>query len=181
MSTVPARAPAGRAGSPRPKTAGPRNAPAYDYVLAVGPGRSGTTLLYRLLAAHPQFSSPGIKEAHCYRSARRLERALARPRGTGAILLDVADTAWSDPRLVRVSAIAESGTRILVVLLLRRHAERARSLIAYRLSRALPALPACSRAPAGWNARRSATPWTRRRWSASSRSARTCSSSTSRR
>ena len=116
--------------------------PAYDYVLAVGPSRSGTTLLYRLLSAHPAFSAPEIKEAHYYRSARRLGRALGRLRGTGAMLLDVADTAWSDRRLVRVSALAAGGIRILVVVLLRRHRDRARSTMAYRASRVLPALPA---------------------------------------
>ena len=99
----------------------PRRAPgpAYDYVLAVGPGRSGTTFLYRALNAHPGFRAPEIKEAHYYRSARRLERALAGLRGSGAMLLDVADTAWSDPRLDRVSALAADGVRILLVVLLR--------------------------------------------------------------
>ena len=116
--------------------------PAYDYVLAVGPGRSGTTFLYRALNAHPGFCAPEIKEAHYYRSARRLERALARVRGSGAMLLDVADTAWSDPRLARVAAPAEAGMRILIVVLLRRHRDRARSTMAYRRSRVLPALPA---------------------------------------
>ena len=130
-------------------TAGPQDAPAYDYVLAVGPGRSGTTFLYRLLAAHPQFSAPGIKEAHCYRSARRLERALASLRGTGAMLLDVADTAWADPRLDRVSGLAAGGIRILVVVLLRRHRDRARSVMAWRRSRVLPAIPAWLAGPGG--------------------------------
>ena len=116
--------------------------PAYDYLLAVGPGRSGTTFLYRALNAHPAFCAPEIKEAHYYRSARRLARALRGLCGSGAVLLDVADTAWSDPRLARVSALAARGTRILLVVLLRRHRDRARSTMAYRRSRVLPALPA---------------------------------------
>ncbi len=66
----------------------------YDYVLAVGPSRSGTTFLYRQLIAHPSFAASEIKEAHYYRSAHRLGRALRGLRGTGAVLLDVADTAW---------------------------------------------------------------------------------------
>ena len=123
--------------------------PAYDYVLAVGPSRSGTTLLYRLLNAHPGFSAPEIKEAHYYRSARRLERALGRLRGTGAMLLDVADTAWSDRRLARVAALAGRGRRILVVVLLRRHRDRARSTMAYRASRVLPAFPGWLSGPGG--------------------------------
>ena len=111
----------------------------YDYVLAVGPSRSGTTFLYRRLNAHAAFSAPQIKEAYYYRSARRLERALVTLRRSGAMLLDVADTAWSDPRLVRVAAL---GCRILIVVLLRRHRDWARSTMAYRRSRVFPALPA---------------------------------------
>ena len=116
--------------------------PAYDYVLAVGPGRSGTTFLYRLLNAHPAFCSPEIKEAHYYRSARRLARALGRLRGSGAMLLDVADTAWSDPKLSDVASLAGSGWRILVVVVLRQHRDWARSTMAYRRSRVVPAIPA---------------------------------------
>ena len=123
--------------------------PAYDYVLAVGPGRSGTTFLYRRLNAHPGFSAPEIKEAHYYRSARRLARALEGLRGSGAMLLDVADTAWSDPRLARVAALVRGGRRILVVVLLRRHRDRARSTMAYRRSRVLPALPGWLAGPGG--------------------------------
>ena len=123
--------------------------PAYDYVLAVGPGRSGTTFLYRALNAHPGFRAPEIKEAHYYRSARRLERALGGLRGSGAMLLDVADTAWSDPRLDRVSNLAAGGTRILLLVLLRPHRDWARSMLAYRRSRVLPALPALLAGPGG--------------------------------
>ena len=48
----------------RPGAAADRAAPVYDYVLAVGPHRSGTTFLYRALAAHPGFRAPEIKEAY---------------------------------------------------------------------------------------------------------------------
>ena len=122
--------------------AAPGTGPAYDYVLAVGPGRSGTTFLYRLLNAHPAFCSPEIKEAHYYRSARRLERALGSLRGSGAMLLDVADTAWSDPQLSDVAGLARRGWRILVVVVLRQHRDWARSTMAYRRSRVVPAIPA---------------------------------------
>ncbi len=101
--------------------------PAYDYVLAAGPGRSGITFLYRALNAHPGFSAPEIKEAHYCRSARRLERTLGDLRGSGAMLLDVADTAWSDPRLAAVAALVRGGRRILVVVLMRRHRDWAPS------------------------------------------------------
>lgn len=48
--------------------------PTYDYILAVDPGRLGTTFLYRLPNTHPGFRAPEIKEAHYYHSARLLER-----------------------------------------------------------------------------------------------------------
>ncbi len=128
---------------------GPCGGPAYEYLLAVGPSRSGTTFLYRLLSAHPAFRAPEIKEAHFYRSARRLDRALARLSGTGAILLDVADTAWSDRRLARVAALSGKGRRILVVVLLRCHRDQVRSTMAWRASRVLPALPAWLAGPGG--------------------------------
>ena len=115
--------------------------PAYDYVLAVGPSRSGTTFLYRALNAHPGFCAPEIKEGHYYRSPRRLERALGDLRGTGAMLLDVADTAWRDPRLDRVRGLAAGGVRTLLVVLVRRHRDRARSVMAWRRSRVWPAIP----------------------------------------
>ena len=107
----------------------------YDYLLVVGPGRSGSTFLYRLLNAHPAFAATQIKEGHYYRSARRFERARRRLPGPDAILLDVANTAWADPRLAAVAALRRRGWRILVVVLLRRHRERAVSVMAYRESR----------------------------------------------
>ena len=116
--------------------------PVYDYVLAAGPSRSATTFLHRLLITHQAFCAPEIKEAYYYRSRRRLERALGGVRRSGAILLDVADTAWSDPRLSRVANLAAHGVRILIIVSLRRHRDRARSTMTYRRSRVLPALPA---------------------------------------
>ena len=115
------------------------SAAAYDYVLAVGPGRSGSTYLYRLLNAHPAFEAPAIKEGHYYRSPGRFERARRRQRGARAILLDVANTAWADPRLGRVSELVRNGHRILLIVLLRPHRERAASVMAFRRSRVLPA------------------------------------------
>ena len=117
--------------------AGPR----YDYVLVVGPGRSGSTFLWQLLTAHPAFAGPRIKEGYYYRSARRYRRAR---RGLGgALLLDVANTAWADAGLDRLPAPRR---RVLLVVLLRRHRDRAVSVMAYRKSRALPDVWAGGRA-----------------------------------
>ena len=45
--------------------------PSCDYLLVVGPGRSGKHVLYRLLNGHAAFESPAIKDAYYYRSPRR--------------------------------------------------------------------------------------------------------------
>ncbi len=113
--------------------------PRYDYLLVAGPGRSGSTFLYRLLDRHPALCAPVIKEGGYYRSPRRFERARRRI-AAGAILLDVSNLAWCDPALERLTAIRRNGRRILVVVLLRRHRERAASGVAFRRSRVLPAL-----------------------------------------
>ena len=117
-------------------------APVYDYVLAVGPGRSGTTLIYRALAAHPSFAAGPIKEAHYYRSQRRLRRARRAARRAGATVLDVADKAWRDRRLDAVRSLTDGGWRVLLVVTMRRHRDWARSTVGYRRSRVLPAIAA---------------------------------------
>ena len=84
---------------------------ACDYLLVVGPGRSGSTFLYRLLKGRT-FESPAIKDAYYYRSQRRFERALRRIRAAdaAAVLLDVANLAWRDPRLMAgVAALRRRG------------------------------------------------------------------------
>ena len=109
-----------------------------DYLLVAGPGRSGSTWLYRALDAHPAFAPPVAKEGFRYRSVRRFERAL-RLAG-GSILLDAANLAWQDPALENIAALRDRGHRIVVVVLLRRHTDRAVSVIGFRRSRVLPAL-----------------------------------------
>ena len=122
-------APVGAAGP------GPRH---YDCLLVAGPGRSGSTWLYRALKAHPAFCAPAVKEGYGYRSVRRFERALA--KAGGRIALDAPNRAWRDPALANLAALRDRGHRILVVVLLRRHPDRAASVIAFRRSRVLPAL-----------------------------------------
>ena len=110
---------------------------ACDYLLVVGPGRSGSTFLYRLLKGRT-FESPAIKDAYYYRSQRRFERALRRIRAAdaAAVLLDVANLAWRDPRLMAgVAALRRRGRRVRLVVLLREHRARAVSVMAFRRSR----------------------------------------------
>lgn len=112
--------------------------PSYDYVLVVGPGRSGSTYLFRLLNGQAGFTSPEIKEGYYYRSARRLARMHRQLPESGGLLLDVANLAWRDPALQRVTELGHGGCRVLLVLLLRSHRDRARSMLAFRRSRVLP-------------------------------------------
>ncbi len=112
--------------------------PNYDYVLVVGPGRSGTTFLYENLKLHPGFAFPEIKEAGYYRSLRRFCRGRERLREgeAGGILADVSNLAYKDRALGEgVSRLKRHGVRVLLVVLLRDHLERARSIFRYRRSR----------------------------------------------
>ena len=112
----------------------PDGAAAYDYLLVVGPGRSGSDFLYRRLKDHPAFAFPEIKEGYYYRSPRAFRKA--RARGGGRVLVDVANLGYRDAALAPgVRALLADGARVLLVLLLRDHRERARSMIAFRRSR----------------------------------------------
>lgn len=110
----------------------------YDYLLVVGPGRSGTTFLYEHLRLHPRFAFPEIKEAGYYRSLRRFRKGRGRLREgeAGRILADVSNLAYKDRALGKgVSRLKRHGVRVLLVVLLRDHRERARSIFRYRRSR----------------------------------------------
>lgn len=109
---------------------------AYDYLLVVGPGRSGSEFLFRNLLAHPAMVSPELKEGYYYRSPAAFHRARAAAGGPGTVLLDVANLGYRDPALVPgLGRIREEGVRILVVALLRHHGVRAESMMRFRRSR----------------------------------------------
>ncbi len=109
----------------------------YDYLLVVGPGRSGSEFLYRLLRGHPNFVFPEIKERYYYRSPRAFRRARRRLDGRGQLLCDVANLAYADAKLSRsVDDLGEEGFRVLLVVLLRDHRDRAISMMQFRRSRA---------------------------------------------
>ena len=106
----------------------------YDYLLVVGPGRSGSEFLYRLLRNHPSFVFPEIKERYYYRSPRAFRRAQKQLQEQ--ILCDVANLAYADTKLSRsVDALREEGFRILLVVLLRDHRDRVISMMQFRRSR----------------------------------------------
>ena len=109
----------------------------YDYLLVLGPGRSGSEFLYRLLREHPSFVFPEIKERYYYRSPAAFRRARSLlNREPRQLLCDIPNLAWADNRLSRsVEALNAEGPRILFVLLLRDHRERAISMIQFRKSR----------------------------------------------
>ena len=111
--------------------------PNYDYLLVVGPGRSGTDFLYANLRQHPEFAFPEIKEAGYYGSPRRFEKEHGRLLGEeGRILADISNLAYRDRLLAPgVTALKSRGVRVLLVVLLREHCARARSMVRYRRSR----------------------------------------------
>ena len=112
----------------------------YDYLLVVGPGRSGSEYLYRILREHPDYAFPEIKEAAYYRSLRRFGRALATVRPGARMLCDVANEAYRDPALLPgVRALQAEGHSVLLMVLLRDHRDRAISMMRFRESRGEPA------------------------------------------
>ena len=117
-------------------TADTQPIPRYDYLLVVGPGRSGSDFLYRQLQAHPQLAFPEIKEGYYYRSIRRYRKFRPPPSGAGPILADIANLAYQDPDLPGgVAQLQAGGARILLIVLLRQHCDRAVSMLAFRQSR----------------------------------------------
>lgn len=109
----------------------------YDYLLVAGPGRSGSDLLYERLRGHADFAFPEIKEGYYYRSPARFEKALRRANRDGKrILADVANLGYQDPALgPGVRRLAGAGRRVLLVVLLRAHRDRAVSMMRFRRSR----------------------------------------------
>ena len=111
----------------------------YDYLLVVGPGRSGSEFLFRLLRAHPDYVFPEIKEGAYYRSVAGFERARAKVRPP-AILCDIANDAYRDAKLpARIGALSAKGHAVLVMVLLRDQRQRAVSMMNFRRSRGRPA------------------------------------------
>ena len=104
----------------------------YDYLLIAGPGRSGTELLYLNMSRHPDLRFPEAKEGGYYRRPARIPRA---SRGAG-ILTDISNLAYNDAALAEgVSAARRAGRRVLIVITLREHRDRAVSMIRFRKSR----------------------------------------------
>ena len=104
----------------------------------VGPGRSGTDFLFGRLRQHPQIAFPEGKEGEYYRSLRRLRRAQHRC-GPEMVLADIGNHAYRDPRLPqRVRALTNAGVKVLVVVVIRDHVERAKSMMLFRASRGEP-------------------------------------------
>lgn len=120
------------------RSAGPK----YDYLLVIGPGRSGTRFLLANLETHPELDTTRGEGAYYYRSRRRLRKAVARS-GNDAngrrIVVDVANLAYKDPALTRaVPRLRRDGFRILLVALVRDHRHRAVSVMRFRRSRGQP-------------------------------------------
>lgn len=134
MNSFPELRPPGEPTEPLNQPQTPQN---HQYLLVVGPGRSGSTLLYRALSTQRAFAFPEIKEGNYYRSARRYKRAMRQVRGTnGALLCDVSNRAYRRKDLRRhLQRITDGGDAVLLILLIRNHIDRARSMMRFRRSR----------------------------------------------
>lgn len=107
----------------------------YDYLLSVGPGRSGSTFIYQKLKAHPDVEFPGIKEGYLYRSLGRFERVRKR-LDERLILADISNLAYRDPLLgCGIKMIKNNGYRVLLILSIREHFDRAISMVRFKRSR----------------------------------------------
>ena len=89
--------------------------PKYDYLLVLGPGRSGSDFLYRILKSHPAFAFPEIKEGRYYRSPQAFTRVWGEMQGGGKLLCDIENSAYLDPKLLPgLMALKERGKRELM-------------------------------------------------------------------
>ena len=123
-------------GSPRDRVSpGDVHGPSYHYLLFVGPGRSATTYVYRILRDYYSVSFPDIKESYYYRNPRRYRRARGRiPQDH--LLADIANDAYMDSALpMALRRLKSEGVRVLVVVILRDHIDRARSMLQFDINR----------------------------------------------
>ncbi len=112
-----------------------KNSVKYDYLLSVGPGRSGSTFIYQKLKTHPGIEFPGIKEGYLYRSLRRFEQVRKR-LDKRLILADISNLAYQDPLLgYGIRMIKNSGYKVLLILFIREHFDRAVSMVRFKKSR----------------------------------------------
>ena len=79
--------------------------PNYDYLLFVGPGRSGTDYLCNVLRESHHVAFPEIKEGYYYQSPGRYMR-MRRKTPAGVILGDGANLAYLDTKLVNGRALS---------------------------------------------------------------------------
>lgn len=108
----------------------------YDYLLAVGPGRSGTEFLYRIFKSHPNLALPEIKEGGYYRSPKVYKKAQQRQRHDKEILCDIANLAYRDPALSKgIGLLQADGVKLLLIVTIRNHQDRALSMMRFRKSR----------------------------------------------
>jgi len=112
----------------------------YDYLLVVGPGRSGSEFLYRILKSHTAFAFPEIKEGMYYRSPKAFKRVWQELQGEQRKLLcDIENSAYRDPALFPGAAVLrERGVKALLMVLIRDHQDRALSMMKFRKSRGQP-------------------------------------------
>ncbi len=108
----------------------------YEYLLVVGPGRSGSEFLYRIFKSHPDLVLPEIKEGNYYRSLANYKKALRKRPDDQKLLCDIANLAYRDPSLSQnIDSIRADGVAVLLIVLVRDHVDRALSMMRFRKSR----------------------------------------------
>ena len=108
------------------------------YVLVAGPGRSGSTYLYNVMAQHPDVGTAGWKEAYLYRNESKLLSALQKS-ATKKVFLDVANRGFVDPKLrefLRNYSDIKPYSLVLIYLYLDQ-GERLASVLDFRKSRGM--------------------------------------------
>lgn len=109
----------------------------YDYLLVVGPGRSGSEFLYDNLRSHPDMAFPEIRGGRYYQSLRRFNRTFNRlNRDRKKIFVDITVLGYHDSVLDKgIEVLKVNGYRILLMVILRDHCDRALSMMRFRRSR----------------------------------------------
>lgn len=109
----------------------------YDYLLVIGPGRSGSKFLLENLRQSPNLAFPEIEGNYFYRSPANLYKT-QKKLGNKAkkTLVDIANLSYKDPELKQgITTLQNNGSRTLLIVLLRDHCRRAVSMMHFRRSR----------------------------------------------
>ena len=107
-------------------------------MLFVGPGRSGTSLLFENFRRHPQLDFPEtIKEGYFYRSPKKAINLMSSLRKKDKkTLTDFANMAYRDDAMPsKINLLSDAGFKIALVVTMRKHHDLAAAVMKFRKSR----------------------------------------------